>query len=141
MILILSSVLLVLIFTSISLLHFYWALSGRWSIDRVVPTNAEGKPMLQTGVVASLVVGFGLLAFAMYYVLSGIIDFMLPGFISTATGWIIPLIFFLRAIGDFKYAGFFKKVKGTTFARVDTRYFTPLCLLIAFLGLLAQLFK
>ncbi|KRE83053.1 hypothetical protein ASG89_13045 [Paenibacillus sp. Soil766] len=37
----------------------------------------------------------------------------------------------LRAIGDFKYLGFFKKVKHTSFSYYDTRFYSPLCLFLA----------
>ena len=36
-----------------------------------------------------------------------------------------------RAVGDFRLVGFFKRVRGTRFARLDTMLFTPLCLLLA----------
>jgi hypothetical protein len=138
--LILSASLLVIIFALISFLHFYWAAGGKWAIDTVVPRDEQGKPVLKTGVVASIVVGFGLLFFALYYLLlTGIVEFTAPDIILKLLGWIIPSIFLLRAIGDFKYVGFTKKIKNTTFARLDTTYFARLCLLIAVLGLLIQL--
>jgi hypothetical protein len=45
-------------------------------------------------------------------------------------------LFILRAIGDFKYLGFFKKIKNTKFGQNDTKYFAPLCLIIGILTLL-----
>ena len=54
------------------------------------------------------------------------------------TGWIISILFFIRAIGDFKYVGFFKKVKQTTFGEMDTTYFSPLCLVISMVGILIE---
>jgi hypothetical protein len=36
-------------------------------------------------------------------------------------------VFGLRAIGDFRYLGFFKRVTGTRFARADTLIYSPLC--------------
>ena len=36
-----------------------------------------------------------------------------------------------RAIGDFGYVGFFKRKGGDPFARLDTRVYSPLCLLLA----------
>jgi hypothetical protein len=36
-----------------------------------------------------------------------------------------------RAVGDFKYVGFSKRVRGTPFARLDTWIYSPLCLLLA----------
>ena len=43
-------------------------------------------------------------------------------------GWILSVIFIIRAIGDFNFLGFFKKRKNTPFAIYDTIYFSPLCL-------------
>ena len=33
----------------------------------------------------------------------------------------------LRAIGDFRYVGFFNRVRDTGFARLDTLAYSPLC--------------
>jgi hypothetical protein len=142
MIVTVCSIALVLIFISISSLHIYWAAGGRWAIDSVVPTNEQGKRMLKTGVASCLVVAIGLLMFATYYLAqSGFIHVELPRIISNAGGWIISSIFLLRAIGDFKYVGFTKKINDTTFARLDTAYFAKLCLLIATLGILVEVFN
>jgi len=43
-------------------------------------------------------------------------------------------IFLLRAIGDFNYVGFFKKIKDTNFGKMDSKYYSPLCLVIAIMG-------
>jgi hypothetical protein len=44
---------------------------------------------------------------------------------------VLVAVFAIRALGDFKYVGFFKKVKNTDFAINDTKYFTPLCAFVA----------
>lgn len=44
---------------------------------------------------------------------------------------VLALVFLGRAIGDFRLLGFFKRVHGTAFARLDTLVFSPLCLLLA----------
>lgn len=77
----------------------------------------------------------------MILIVSSIFDFVLPNFVVSTIAWIIPIIFFLRSIGDFRYVGLTKKVKGTVFARLDTLYFAPLCLLIAWLGVVVQVVK
>jgi hypothetical protein len=45
----------------------------------------------------------------------------------------------LRAIGDFNYVGFFKKIKHTKFGKNDTKYFSPLCLTIGVLTIILEL--
>jgi len=48
--------------------------------------------------------------------------------------WLIAAVFALRAIGDFRYVGFFKRIRDTRFARLDTLAYSPLC---AVLGVLS----
>ncbi|KAF1023592.1 MAG: hypothetical protein GAK37_03237 [Pseudomonas sp.] len=40
----------------------------------------------------------------------------------------MALILFARAIGDSELVGFFKKVGGSRFARLDTFFYSPLCM-------------
>jgi hypothetical protein len=40
---------------------------------------------------------------------------------------VLAVLFGGRAIGERRYVGFFKRVRGTTFAWWDTRVFSPLC--------------
>ncbi|WP_446058004.1 DUF3995 domain-containing protein [Acidithiobacillus ferriphilus] len=48
----------------------------------------------------------------------------------------LPLVFFVRAMGDFCLVGFFKKVTGTRFVRRDSTVFSTLCLAMA-IGILS----
>jgi len=59
--------------------------------------------------------------------------------ITEYIGWIISSIFIIRAIGDFKYVGFFKKIKNTKFAEFDTKYFTFISLIIGLIGIIIEL--
>jgi magnesium-transporting ATPase (P-type) len=133
-----ARLLLSLIFLVLSVLHFYWATGGRWGIDESIPTDIDGKKTIKTGVLACIVVGSGLLTFALFYSLPflNIELFSFTNFLH----WVIPSIFLLRAIGDFKYVGFFKSVKATKFGQLDTRYYSPLCLVLAGLGFLIATF-
>ena len=54
--------------------------------------------------------------------------------------YVVASIFLIRAIGDFNYVGFFKKVTTTEFAINDTKYFSPLCLFLGVVGLLIEVF-
>jgi hypothetical protein len=38
---------------------------------------------------------------------------------------------FARAVGDFRFLGFFKRVRGTRFATLDYFLYSPICLLLA----------
>ena len=42
----------------------------------------------------------------------------------------IAVLMFARAIGDSELVGFFKKVGGSRFARLDTYFYSPLCLVL-----------
>ena len=44
-------------------------------------------------------------------------------------------VFLARAIGDFRLVGFFKRVQGSRFARLDTLVYAPLCLILGIAAL------
>lgn len=131
---------LTLIFLILSILHFYWAVGGKWGFRKALPTNAKGVTVLNPKVIDSVIVGLGLLFFACFYASkTAIIQNYFWNWLLIYGGWVIPSIFLLRSVGDFKYVGLFKKVKSTGFAKLDTQYFIPLCLIIAFLGFMIQI--
>ena len=138
---IVSVVILTFIFLLLSILHFYWAFGGRLWYKDVLPTNSKGLNRMNPGKAVTLVVAFGLLFFALLTLAgSGLFDKYIQKryFRFGALG--IMIIFLLRAIGDFEFVGFFKTVKTSPFAINDTRFFSPLCLFIAFLSLLIFIF-
>ena len=139
MIVIIFSVILVIVFYFLSLIHFNWALGGQWGFNESLPTNLEGKRILNPKKRESFIVATGLLFFGCFYFLKlELISFTTDETIFKYLGWIIPAIFLLRAIGEFKYVGFFRKVRSTPFAKKDQQLFTPLCLVVAIIGLVIQ---
>jgi hypothetical protein len=139
---IILSILLTIIFITLGFIHFNWVVGGTFGFAESLPTKESGERVLNPKKIDSAIVGIGLTAFATFYFLqTGFIEYKLPVWIMTYGGWIIPVIFLLRAIGEFKYVGFFKSVKTTTFGKLDTKLFTPLCLLIAISGIIIQLAK
>ncbi len=58
-------------------------------------------------------------------------DRFVPKWLSRYELWILASVFLLRAIGDFCYVGFAKKVRSTRFAQLDTRFYSPLCLFMS----------
>jgi len=126
-----------IILITLSALHFYWALGGQWGFAAALPTNEEGKRMLNPKKMDSAIVAMGLLVFANYILIyMGFMAFYLPAWIHNYGIWLIIVIFMLRAVGDFRYVGFFKKIRKTDFAVRDTRYYSPLCLWLSFSSLL-----
>ncbi len=119
-----------LIFTLLGGLHFYWMLGGKWGLDQVLPTRlGGGERRLNPGPVACIVVALGLLGFALYNVGLGLgFSLGLPFGAEKWGIWVLAGIFLLRAVGDFRYVGFFKKIKDTPFGKMDTRWYAPLCL-------------
>ncbi|MCU0444108.1 MAG: DUF3995 domain-containing protein [Microscillaceae bacterium] len=121
-----------LIFVVLSALHIYWALGGRLYWAAALPQFSSGKQVFVPSVGATWLVAWGLLGFA------GATVAALPAFPHILSipivFWLnlaIGSIFLLRAIGDFKYIGFSKKIKNTAFARQDTRWYSPLCAVLA----------
>lgn len=130
------------IFTAIGLLHFYWAMGGKRFSEGVLPVKNDGTPSFVPGVFATIVVAIGLLGFAALTLANlGYFENWLSPKNVLYGNYAITAIFALRAIGDFYYVGFFKKIKNTTFAKKDTAIYSPLCLIISVLGLVIVLNK
>lgn len=123
---VLGGVLLVL-----AALHFYWAAGGGWGIDATIPRRggADGGRLFRPGRIGAGVVGALLLVAAA----SAAMEFGLkpPVLRVMAVG------FAARAVGEFRYVGFFKRVRDTKFADYDTRLFSPLCLAMSGLAWVA----
>jgi len=113
-----------------ALLHIYWAAGGRWLLDKAVPSVGAGgrQPFvpgrLLTAAVAVVLGGFALLLAA---VSAGEGSALMR--ILVAAG---ATVLVARAIGDTRYAGFTKTVRGTAFAVADDRVLTPLVVFFAF---------
>jgi hypothetical protein len=136
------SIILLLIFTFLSLIHVYWVFGGKWGVKQAIPTKESGEHSLSPPPIATIIVAAGLMVFALFYLLkSGLIELEVTGWIFTIGYWFIPSIFILRAIGDFNYVGIFKKIKQTTFGKADSKIFIPLCLSIGIMGLIIQFLK
>ena len=125
-----ASILLIL-----SLIHFTWVFGGKFGFEAAIPTNLKGEKVLNPKAIDSLIVASGLLIFALYFLIKeDIITISLPASIDKCGGWVICTIFLFRAIGDFKYVGFFHKVRGTRFSDMDLKLFSPLCLTLSLIG-------
>ncbi|MCX6180339.1 MAG: DUF3995 domain-containing protein [Bacteroidetes bacterium] len=136
------SLLISAVFLFVSGIHFYWLFGGKWGVQQALPSNAQGEKVLKPKKIDTAIVAVIFLAIAIYYaIIANIISIALPLWMHQYGGWAMCTIFLLRAIGEFRYVGFFKKVKGTPFAIADTKYFSPLCLILAIFSLLIQVFN
>lgn len=134
------SILLFITFTILGCFHFYWFLGGIWGLQKVIPTKDSNESTLSVPKFATLIVALILVFFGLIYLIkSGIIIVRISDSITNFMYWFIPFTFILRAIGEFNYVGFFKKIKNTEFAKTDTKIFSPLCLGIGIIGILIQL--
>lgn len=136
------SILISIILIGLALIHFNWVVGGKFGFTKSLPTKENGERVLNPKKKDSAIVGIGLTLFGIFYVIkSGLVEYDLPEWIMKYGSWIIPIIFLLRAIGDFKYIGFFKSIKNTDFGKLDYKLFSPLCLIIWTLGIIIQLMK
>ncbi|TGK20781.1 DUF3995 domain-containing protein [Leptospira fluminis] len=127
---------LVAIFVFLGSMHFYWSFGGNWGSDSAIPQlELEGRPAFLPGVFSTFIIGL-----AFWFTAAWVLGFsqIYPspiGHRAHRIGLIlVGAVFVLRSIGEFRYVGFFKKVKGTKFAYWDSRIYSPLCLLIGFLA-------
>ncbi len=124
-------IIIAFVFAFLAFLHFYWAIFGIKKPELVLPTkNPELKMKVPSSTMTAFV-GLGLLFFAVLFANQTLRfwNFEWFRYIQIAIG----VIFLIRAIGDFKYVGFFKSIKETPFARMDTKYYAPLCLVLVIL--------
>lgn len=136
------SLILFLTLTFLSAIHFYWGFGGRWGSQAVFPTKDVAIKLQVPGAIPTFIVAFGLLAMGLFMLHKGnIINFQIPSWLDKYGLFVIAGIFIIRAFGDFKYVGFFKKIKRTKFGQNDTKYYSPLCLTIGVLIMLMILFK
>ncbi len=134
------SMMLFAIFMMLGGIHFYWLFGGKWGLKQVIPTKSDQTSPPPIPKFATLIVALVLLLFGLLYLAkSELVSVQFPNWIVYYGYWVIPSIFILRAIGDFKYVGFFKKIKHTEFAKADSKWFVPLCLTVGIIGIGLQL--
>ncbi|CAL2075397.1 DUF3995 domain-containing protein [Tenacibaculum sp. 190524A02b] len=128
----------VFVLSFIATLHFYWAFGGKWGISSVIPIKENDVKAIHPKWFATLIVALVILGFSSLYAekIALVSLAFLPNSITNYGVLVIASIFIIRAIGDFKYVGFFKQIKTTLFAKNDTNYFSPLCLFLGVIGYL-----
>jgi hypothetical protein len=125
-----AGTLLVVVFLALSGLHWYWVVGGTGDLTGFVP-EIEGKPVFEPGKFSTAAVAVLLLiaagVCASQAELLGVRR--LP--IARVGVWVLLVVFAVRAIGEFRLVGFFKRVRDTQFGRRDTWLYSPLCLLLS----------
>jgi hypothetical protein len=126
-----ATAIVVSIFAGLSLVHFYWALGGNTGKFAAVP-EVSGRRAFVPSVGATLFVAFGLALCAfLVAATAGLVSLPVPANWLQWLCYALSFILLARAIGDFRLVGFFKRVRGTRFARLDGIAYAPLCLLLA----------
>jgi hypothetical protein len=119
------------VFALLGLTHVYWACGGRLGAALAVPEK-DGQPLFVPRVLGTSVVAFLLFGAALVILgREGLFLRALPRGLFTASTWALSFVFLVRAIGDFRFVGFFKGFRSTRFGFWDTWLFSPLCLALA----------
>jgi len=119
------------IFIVLGMWHFYMAFAGHSGESAAVPSR-DGKPTFVPSRRATISVGIVLLLFAVLVACtSGILSSGLPARLLIWMSYALAVGLLARAVGDLNYVGFFKRVRGTKFARMDSLLYSPLCLALA----------
>ena len=124
------SIIVFLTMLTVSFVHFYWAFGGKYGLMSSGPSLESGQSFVPSSLLIFIV---ACLLFAL-----AVLPLQLVSPVDQRMGYVhyvgyfVAIGFVIRAIGDFKYVGFFKKVYNSNFASLDTKYFSPL---ILFLGI------
>jgi hypothetical protein len=122
------------LFLALAGLHVVWALTGKTFPCAVIPTE-NGVPVFHPEKTATLAVAALLATAAGVTVWRGAWPDAGATWVPRAGIVVIALVFAARAVGDFRRVGFFKRLRGTPFARNDTLVFSPLCAAISALAI------
>jgi hypothetical protein len=122
-----------IILAALAMIHFYWAFGGTFGKSSTIPSQ-DGKPLFTPTRFTTILVALGLIAMAALNAAKvGWIAAPANSRFVRAGLWVVAAIFLLRAIGDFRYVGFFKRHRESRFARLDTSLYSPLCMFLAVL--------
>ncbi len=123
--------LLAIVFTALALWHFYWALGGKVFLAAAIPC-VDGRPAFVPGRAMTAAVGGALLLCALLVVtLSRSTRMPSMDTALSGVGYALATALLVRAVGDFRLLGFFKRVRDGRFACLDSLVYSPLCLMLA----------
>lgn len=132
------SAVLIAVLVVLSALHAWWGMGGHWpgrdERHLVGLIIGRTRSMRMPGLVASMLVAGALLAAALLVALrTHLLSFDLPAadmWLVRTGFWVACAVFALRGIAGF-IAPIFAYANGTPFERLNRRFYSPLCLLIA----------
>ncbi len=119
------------VFVVLGLWHFHLAATPATGQSGAVPT-VDGKPLFVPSTTSTVAVGVVLVLFAaLVAATAGMLPSGLPMVARRWLSYALALGLLGRAVGEFRYVGFFKRMRGSRFATLDTFVYSPLCLLLA----------
>lgn len=111
--------------------HVYWALGGRRGAVAAIPQR-ETVPLFSPTRAATLTVALLLLGAALLVVARvAYHGDAVPSWALAAAVGTVGTVCALRAVGDFRWVGFFKRHRTGPFARRDTWLYSPLSAALA----------
>jgi len=118
--------------------HLHWALGGRLGYTVSLPQRPDGTPVMAHRLPwwrpAAGAVALGLVALALLLLAhGGHLPLPLPPGLARAALLATGGAFVARALVPNRYVGFFRSLRGTRWARYDTRLYSPLFLLLGLL--------
>lgn len=112
---------------AIGTVHVAWAFGFRFGFVAAVPEK-NGAPLFVPGRAITLAVATALFAAAwLLLALAHFVPSPVPPSVLWVCGVFAASVFGIRTLGDGKFVGLSKRVRGTRFARFDDGLFTPLC--------------
>lgn len=119
------------VFVVLALWHFAMALLRPAAATGGTVPSVGGKPLFTPSRAATVAVGVALLLFAgLVAGTSGLVAAPLPRAVLRGLSFALAAGLVARAVGEFRYVGFFKRVRDSRFATLDTFVYSPLCLLL-----------
>lgn len=107
--------------------HLYWAAGGRAGLSAALPQTKAGQPAFMPSSALTLLVAAGLAGMSGAALLARSRS-------GARLRWplrFIAAVFLLRAVGDGRSVGLTRQPSDTQFARLDARFYTPLCMVLA----------
>lgn len=122
---------------ALAIVHARWGVVGLSPRSATIP-EVGGRALFVPSRTACFAVATALFAASsVLLVQSGRLPTVVGPWLGLVGSAAVGGVLVLRAVGDFRYVGFFKRVRGTTFATLDSYCYSPLCLVLGALALWA----
>ena len=112
--------------------HLYWGCGGSVGSSVALPQRGDGTQAFKSNRVGAILVAVFLAGvLVLVVVLSGAIQLPVPARWLRFAVMALSVLFLARALSWYKYVGLFKSVRTTQFAKYDSFFYSPLCLLLS----------